>query len=188
MEWNSNPLDLSEALSDAAPQQLWASEEAAFPQAIFFEGAGAPDPAMMDALLLIGSEQAAMPGAANVAMTDAAGTATADALAQVQTVGDFMDALLLISGQNIGMPTDAGLFEGNLAQQTLVDALAGNVVDNLIDHFVETADTSIATKVANAEQLLGMLSHDLAGSGLASAPVLDTASIDEAAQLATIHG
>jgi hypothetical protein len=44
------------------------------------------------------------------------------------------------------------------------------------------------TKVANAGQLMEILSHDLAGSSLASAPVLDTASIDEAAQLATIHG
>ena len=80
------------------------------------------------------------------------------------------------------------LLADGLALQTVADALAGQLVDNLIDQFVPAGAGQGQSHSVNIEQVLGMLSHDLAGPALASPQIMDTAPVDEAAQLAMIQG
>jgi len=150
-QFGSNPLELSDDAPDAAPQQLSTIELEPLAAAVFAEGPGASDHGMMEALLLLGGEQAALPGAVD--------------------------------------PNLAGLLGEGLPQQTLSDALDGNFVDLVIDQFVDSgSNDNIAHGAVNSDHLVSLLSADLSGSALASFSVPDTSMVDEAAQLALMHG
>ena len=150
-QFGSNPLELSDDAPDAAPQQLSTIELEPLAAEVFAEGPGASDHGMMEALLLLGGEQAALPGAVD--------------------------------------PNLAGLLGEGLPQQTLSDALDGNFVDLVIDQFVDSgSNDNIAHGAVNSDHLVSLLSADLSGSALASFSVPDTSMVDEAAQLALMHG
>ncbi|MDZ4271901.1 MAG: VCBS domain-containing protein [Erythrobacter sp.] len=150
-QFGSNPLEFSGEVVDAAPLQLSTNEHEPLATAVFAEGPGASDHGMMEALLLLGGEQAALPGAVDSSLAD--------------------------------------LLGGGLVQQTLSDALGGNFVDLVIDQFVDSGGNDNITHGAeNTDHLVSLLSADLSGSAFASAPVPDTSMVDEAAQLALMHG
>jgi hypothetical protein len=150
-QFGSNPLELSDDAPEAAPQQLSTIEHEPLATEVFAEGPGASDHGMMEALLLLGGEQAALPGAVD--------------------------------------PNLAGLLGEGLTQQTLSDALDGNFVDLVIDQFVDSGgNDNITHEAVNTDHLVSLLSADLSGSALASVSVPDTSMVDEAAQLALMHG
>jgi hypothetical protein len=154
-----NPLAQSDEGSLSDLSQLWMDEAMPAPVASLFEGHDAPGHSMMDALLLLGGENAALPG------------------------GVDLSAMGLTGGSS-----EFNLLADGLAQQTVSDALAGQIIDNIIDEFVSAGTSHEPANSVNFEQMLGLLSQDLAGSALASPQIIDTAQVDEAAQLAMIHG
>jgi T1SS-143 domain-containing protein len=150
-QFGSNPLEFSGEVVDAAPLQLSTIEHEPLATEVFAEGPGASDHGMMEALLLLGGEQAALPGDID--------------------------------------PNLAGLLGEGLAQQTLSDALGGSFVDLVIDQFVDSgSNDNITHEAVNTDHLVSLLSADLSGPTLASVSVPDTSMVDEAAQLALMHG
>jgi len=71
----------------------------------------------------------------------------------------------------------------------LSDALGGSFVDLVIDQFVDSgSNDNITHEAVNTDHLVSLLSADLSGPTLASVSVPDTSMVDEAAQLALMHG
>ncbi len=170
-----NPLEIAGDVSGAPSAPAWAAEEFSPAAPVFFNGSQAGDPGLMEALLL-GGDNVALPAAADLGSGD-------------QVPADMMDALLLVGADNAPMPALVDLAGSALAQQTVVDALAGNLVDHLIDQVIGGSEMAGPAPIAaKPEFLIDMLSFDLTGSAHVSGPFQDSAPLDDAAQLALING
>ncbi|MDC8754951.1 DUF5801 repeats-in-toxin domain-containing protein, partial [Erythrobacter sp. sf7] len=100
-----------------------------------------------------------------------------------------MEALLMLSDQNGSMPAPLELLTGDFTSQTIADALAGDIVDQVIDQFVGSSESaSFASEVASSDQLIDLLSVDLSGAAMASVMPIDAPAVDDAAQVALMHG
>ncbi|MEE4317546.1 MAG: VCBS domain-containing protein [Erythrobacter sp.] len=105
------------------------------------------------------------------------------------SAADTMDALLLIVPEDKAMPTQVDLLGNDLSEQTVADALAGEIIDKVIDEFAGTSgNADIASGAASSDQLIDLLSFDLSGGLPTSATAFEPPAVDEAAQAALVHG
>ncbi|WP_143736662.1 beta strand repeat-containing protein, partial [Erythrobacter dokdonensis] len=105
------------------------------------------------------------------------------------SAADTMDALLLIVPEDKAMPTQVDLLGNDLSEQTVADALAGGIIDKVIDEFAGTSgNADIASGAASSDQLIDLLAFDLSGGLPTSATAFEPPAVDEAAQAALVHG
>jgi len=133
-------------------------------------------------------------GTASFTMEDGSTGAVSDAAfatgGDVSAEGAMMEALLVLADDNAVLPATAPLIAGNeIAGEAVSDALAGKIIDNLIDQFAGGAPNARAeVSETSTNELASLLSMDVSGQAMTFGSSLAEVSMDEGGELAVIHG
>ena len=133
-------------------------------------------------------------GTASFTMEDGSTGAVSDAAfatgADMSDGGAMMEALLILAESEADVPASIPrIVDEDIAGDAVSDALAGKIIDGLIDQF-SGGGSSARSEIAEAStnDLSNLLSIEVGGPAMAFAPSLAELSMDEGGETAVIHG